>query len=313
MDNLNLIFNKEYYRTLKLDWGNEDADHFNEELIGAIFCHQTDFRSLPINNTSSFILNTLYPGLLIGIGAPHGAGKFAKSDSDINCGFYFDYVTGQPYIPGSSVKGVLRSSFKYRNDQVNAVEEILRADYPDITKNDVNDLETAIFDNADIFLDAVIYDGDKHGRMMGLDYITPHSSPTSNPVPIRILKVLPDVRFEFRFILSDKTINGKDIKAEQLLELFKTLLVLFGAGAKTHTGYGAFEPLPSNTSHRTIQKLSPQTHSKTIESQNPNSFQKKTSPRTKCPFCGEENYVYRKDGKTKNNYCYKCRKPLYSK
>ncbi|MBB4080312.1 CRISPR-associated protein Cmr6 [Lewinella aquimaris] len=52
-------------------------------------------------------LITEYPGLLVGTGYAHEIA--AKGATKI--GFYFDHTTGLPTIPGSSVKGVLRSAF----------------------------------------------------------------------------------------------------------------------------------------------------------------------------------------------------------
>ena len=138
----------------------------------------------------------------------------------------------------------MRSHFK---DHTEAVVEILRQNgYPDITEKTVKNLEKAIFDNSDIFFDAVVYDGDEHGRLMGFDYITPHSSPTKNPVPIRIIKVLPNVRFEFRFKLTEHTVDDFDFKVQDMLDLFKNLILLFGVGAKTNVGYGIFSDVISN-------------------------------------------------------------------
>jgi len=57
--------------------------------------------------TNSFELTTTYPGLLCGVGYNHGI----SSEADYKVGFYFDHTTGLPVIPGSSVKGVLRSAF----------------------------------------------------------------------------------------------------------------------------------------------------------------------------------------------------------
>jgi CRISPR-associated protein Cmr6 len=54
-----------------------------------------------------FELTTTYPGLLCGVGYNHGI----SSEADFKVGFYFDHTTGLPIIPGSSVKGVLRSAF----------------------------------------------------------------------------------------------------------------------------------------------------------------------------------------------------------
>jgi len=47
------------------------------------------------------------PGLLPGIGYPHEVGY----PGEFKLGFGFDHVTGLPVLPGSSVKGVLRSVF----------------------------------------------------------------------------------------------------------------------------------------------------------------------------------------------------------
>lgn len=51
------------------------------------------------------ILKVVYPGLVIGIGNPHGT----SFKGDIQIGMSFDYVTGLPFVSGSSLKGKLRS------------------------------------------------------------------------------------------------------------------------------------------------------------------------------------------------------------
>jgi len=50
---------------------------------------------------------TVYPGLLAGSGYAHETG----TKEEFKLGFFFDHTTGLPIIPGSSVKGVLRSVF----------------------------------------------------------------------------------------------------------------------------------------------------------------------------------------------------------
>lgn len=52
-------------------------------------------------------LVTVYPGLLLGTGYAHGIGQ----QGEAKIGFYFDYTTGLPVIPGSGIKGALRSAF----------------------------------------------------------------------------------------------------------------------------------------------------------------------------------------------------------
>jgi len=249
--NLNLLFNKEYYQRLgKPDFHN-DVIKANKELIHARFDYEKDFVKLPVDDIQSFVLKTVYPGLLIGSGNPHGAGDIGDCDEDVNMGFSFDYVSGQPFIPGSSVKGVLRSHFKYHTY---AVAEILRGNgYADIDEKTVKELEKEIFDNSDVFFDAVVRRGDAQGKLLDFDFITPHSSATKNPVPIRIIKVVPDVQFEFRFGISDKEINGIGFTAEQIMRLFQELILLFGAGAKTNVGYGIFETADVAAANRTTQ------------------------------------------------------------
>ena len=62
---------------------------------------------MPNANVDPIILQSTYPGLLVGIGIPHAA----KHKGETQLGLSFDHSTGLPYIPGSSVKGVLRSMF----------------------------------------------------------------------------------------------------------------------------------------------------------------------------------------------------------
>lgn len=54
-----------------------------------------------------FDLKTIYPGLVTGVGLPH---ETSEGNTFI-LGFCFDYTTGLPIIPGSTVKGILRSVF----------------------------------------------------------------------------------------------------------------------------------------------------------------------------------------------------------
>lgn len=63
------------------------------------FTSQTD--------TSKLKLYTTYPGLFIGAGYGHEV----SAKGEFKLGFFFDHTTGLPIIPGSSIKGVLRSVF----------------------------------------------------------------------------------------------------------------------------------------------------------------------------------------------------------
>ncbi len=308
MKNLNLIFNKLYYDKLGADQKEFDKslEDYNKEIFGTAFDHDRDYIPLPFE-ADTFSLKVLYPGLLIGTGNPHGS---HKSTNDINMGFSFDYVTGQPYIPGSSVKGVIRSHFKERTEAVRELISVVTG------KADVNisELEKEIFDNSDVFYDAVLFDGDRYGYVMGRDYITPHSSPFKNPVPISIIKVLSDVRFEFRFSLTD----GKQLTAKEKKAVFKELLILFGVGAKTNTGYGRFE----SAGVKVLPKEKPLVETDYTKSSNkydnrggnkksypPRNINVDTSEKIICPNCKKSVYKYNRYGKPWTE-CFFCKKPL---
>ncbi len=102
--NMNYIFNVEYF-----DYTRDDLVSIaNEKICGYKFPSVKMYEDLKdMEGYESFVLYTTYPGLLMGSGNLH----------DVSCkgayklGFSFDYVNGLPYLPGSSLKGVLRSGF----------------------------------------------------------------------------------------------------------------------------------------------------------------------------------------------------------
>lgn len=244
MKNLNLLFNKMYYEGLtKLDTSlsekerAKDPDYdlfskglqrFNQDICNTVFYHDTDFRKAMAEFAPHHLLmETMYPGMIIGAGNPHGT---CLSANDINIGFSFDYVSGQVYIPGSTVKGALRSVFKNSPD---AVAEVLQ----NVTTKTVNvrALEQEMFEGDDVYFDAVLYSGDKHGKFIGTDSITHHPDEPSPPIPLQLLKILPGVHFLFLFRFSDKS---SVLTIEEKKLLVRYLLEIFGIGAKTNTGYG---------------------------------------------------------------------------
>lgn len=122
--NLGYLFYKEYYRQIDLRQFSEANinrqkkvsksnkkifEQRNEDLTGAKldggllkFLHR-----VPPGAQQKIKLKTTYPGLLLGSGYLHESG----SEGEFKLGFFFDYTTGYPVIPGSSVKGKLRSVF----------------------------------------------------------------------------------------------------------------------------------------------------------------------------------------------------------
>jgi CRISPR-associated protein Cmr6 len=225
-------------------------------------------------------LKTAYPGLLLGIGYAHGLKSIT---SDVKMGFSFDHTTGMPVIPGSSVKGVLRSAFGGRGDVfaeekqeyiIDILKQLLTGEHleslnrqnKEQNRSFVSTLEREIFEGVaddlkrrcvyqtDLFLDA--FPVRATNRLMGEDYTTPHITKDrvdfegeyypdeygefKNPVPVKMLKVNSDVTFQFQFRLCDSKVGQVVVTGKQKLDLFKQILLDFGIGAKTNSGYGQF-------------------------------------------------------------------------
>lgn len=256
--NMNYKFNVEYYEGIDnlLDTKKNVSSRTREivnhtygptEGIGPGDCD--DIKQM--EGYSSFCLHTTYPGLLIGTGNPHEL----SMEGAIKCGFSFDYVTGLPYIPGSSLKGMIRSVFPEKkggtvsDEKSGLIAGILKEIDPgrDFSKQDIISLAGKIFDAKNekgntsdgvVFLGAYPVIGNTGGRILEEEFITPHNgNVTSNPNPISIMKVRPDVEFCFEFLISKKT-DG--LSRKNISDLFKQIILLGGAGAKTNLGFGAF-------------------------------------------------------------------------
>ena len=202
--------------------------------------------SKDVASVQTFSLETIYPGLMIGTGNPHDL----KSKGSIYSGFSFDYVTGLPYIPGSSVKGILKSVFPRKEDtkddinqqKMEYIKSLLK---PGLSDKEVYGLKDNIFEDNDVFLDAYPCPTSKKNtkqQCLALEFITPHSDIIKNPIPINCLKVKPGISFEFGFYLNDCQLSdGPQITIKEKIELFKTILTDVGIGAKTNVGFGQLE------------------------------------------------------------------------
>ena len=236
--NLNYLLNRAYY---------ESMTHANFGECNKALCQRRfqSGRDKICFTASGFCLKTTYPGLLMGLGNTHAAGvgvdEKEKDGAEIKLGFTLDYVTGLPVIPGSTVKGVLRSAFRRAPD---FVAELLIVD-----ETQVKELERAVFEEDSskiVFFDAIPVRPGDGDRLFGLDNITPHHAKDPayhgliNPVPITMLKVIPEVVFLFRFGFERwNDLNG--VKEDKLLAACTTILTTLGIGAKTNVGFGAME------------------------------------------------------------------------
>lgn len=271
--NLGWLYYRDLYRLFKRcryqklndrnEWEDITEEHQNkifEQKIATLFnaTFTDEHRQLNMRvirsfeqqrNYKGFVLGTTYPGLLLGAGLNHGV----KSKSDIKIGFLFDHTTGLPYIPGSSIKGILRSVFP--NPVLNVensynVSRIayLRTKLAEI-KSETNwsDEEICILGKhlfeenkksslRDIFLDALMVENSSKAKtFLKNDYTTPHPNPFIDPKPIQFIKVLPEVHFCFSFLLNT---NVPKLAPGQRILLYKSILLDWGVGAKVSLGYG---------------------------------------------------------------------------
>ena len=321
MKNLNLLFNKTYYDTLTATVSGDSvrtsfpgANACNNSIFGTRFSRETDYEAPGPMVSHVLLMTVCYPGLLIGIGNTHDSGV---GDEEIGIGFSFDYVTGQPYIPGSTVKGVLRRHFK---DHPQVIAELCGQ-----TSAWVKELETEIFENADIFFDAVVYAGNREGKLLGEEYITPHKSPTEAPTPIKLMKILPEVRFSFRFQLK----GSPHMEADEKKALFQKLLCLFGIGAKTNVGFGILRPDETNGYVAPVQPVTTNTIAHEQGSRQNQTQRSQQSERPciasagnadgqdskKCPHCGRWNkrfhpYTGAENRNWVQNICFNCKERM---
>jgi len=183
-----------------------------------------------IPNCDTFKLKTKAPGLIIGSGYPH----YLRGNEEFKLGFYFDHTFGLPIIPGSSIKGMLRSFIDINKNKQK--KQFMESFAKDIDLLELIDVFENKLNKKIIFYDAFI-SKTNNGKIFDYDYITPHKNPYQDPVPIKFLKLLNNVEFTFQF----QFINFENEEKEKILKLFKNLIKKFGIGANTKKGYGRFK------------------------------------------------------------------------
>ncbi|RJQ72323.1 MAG: type III-B CRISPR module RAMP protein Cmr6 [Desulfobacteraceae bacterium] len=156
-------------------------------------------------------------------------------------GFAWHHSLGTPYLPGSSVKGMLRSYLTTWTETARA--DITRIFGPREDKNN-----HAV--GSAIFLDAL----PTQPVTLKADVMTPHYGPYyqhdettpgdwHSPVPIPFLTVAENSKFLFAVL--PRTRSEQDTKdCEAALSWLTEALETTGAGAKTAIGYGRFKPKP---------------------------------------------------------------------
>lgn len=139
-----------------------------------------------------------------------------------------------PFIPGSAVKGVVRSYASNFN------------------KLNENEIKKIFGDNQQkgkvIFFDAlpILHDSDKEKNLLALDVINAHYPSYYNknelkegdyPIPNFFLAI--EKSTQFKFVIASKKEDAQ--LAEKAMVLLKEAVEKIGVGAKTSAGYGYFE------------------------------------------------------------------------
>lgn len=266
MENIGLTFQKTYYKGIEHLLCRSNLSSSEKEMITSHFKGKNEkLLELTIDNTvnrsqylikndqHSFKMRVDRSGLLIGTGNAHQTKN--EGEGEFKLGMTFDYTSGLPYIPASSIKGVLRSFFEGKKEEYtrSLINDILNCSIDDVSflenlkENMFNGMSTSeeasysIY-KRDLFFDAFpnVSSKNTNTRLFAQDVITPHKKPLKNPIPIEFMKVRAGVIFEFRFKLTNSVCNGIPFTAQNKVELFKQLLEL-GIGAKTNVGYGQLE------------------------------------------------------------------------
>ena len=290
--NLNYYYYVDYFNDLDMQNPDKCEDKLLKHNKQLTDFKATDAELMPILDKSiaphTIELQTMYPGMLIGTGIAHSFG--GKGEAEL--GLCLDYTTGMPYIPGSSVKGVLRSAFVHQDYISSLLEDIGIKNVKDI---DISELEARIFGNSidkkkkqysvsiqeqDKFYDAVVVSA---GKLLATDAITSHRQDPellelAAPNPITMIRIRPDIRLVFQFSL--KSTLG--VTTQQKIELFKHILLDMGIGAKTNVGYGLL--------------IEPEDAIKLKDVQNCEEPKKKEQDGF-CKVCGKPTSINKKTGK----------------
>ena len=315
--NMNYIFNVEYFKNIfDMQNGVEAEIKKRNE---AIFKFSFPEKETPLTiceemeGYRSFSLYTLYPGLLVGTGNPHELAK----EGALKCGFTFDYVTGVPYITGSTLKGMLRSYFpgdskdKEKDTEFTAlIKGILGKE-----ELDVSAFKEKVFENNDIFLGAYPVIG-RDASLMEMEFITSHKDKFKNPNPVSLIKVKPAVEFTFSFLFSDYIAQDGTVivSADEKCNLCKELILLMGIGAKTNVGYGRFSeakpaenilvprPRESKDANGNERKGNHKNNHNKAKNDNDNNAKIPTCANSYC----NKKVTYNKKQEKYNMFCYDC-------
>ena len=165
------------------DYFKKHYEGKNNVILGIPFDENTSksLQVVPPNEILRFV--TTYPGLTIGTGYSHGINE----SGEFKLGFFFDHATGFPCIPGSTIKGCLRSMFPQKqhkkvsnkNEKYDYLASVIR-ELPGISSETIDDYKLGReFDQKELperknfidFIERELFDGEKPERSKDSNYI----------------------------------------------------------------------------------------------------------------------------------------------
>jgi len=203
---------------------NADAKELFQETLARRVAALEPLRAQPHTSTSALIV---------------GIGRW----NPLEVGLTLDRFTGSPYLPGSTVKGLLRAAAVLVSKGELPGDEALWTNAQVLTRVFGTEEQQGNF----VFYDAL----PAQWPVLEVDVMTPHHSKYNDgsgpfaadwdePVPVHFLRIKQGTRFLFWFGPRDPK---KAVKGDQqaLGRLLTAALDWLGAGAKTSSGYGWFE------------------------------------------------------------------------
>ena len=208
--------------------------------------HQRRAAALRTLGVESFTYYNHTP-LILGLGLPHPAEN----------GFLFDHLTGSPYLPGSSLKGLARAAARV------AAQGEMQVEPP--TKTEQNPAEFWKAHHERIFGPDTLATTKAKGRLIFYDafpcrlpklrveILTPHHTchfgddpkppaDWQDPIPVAFLAISPGEQFTISLRSLEKEEAQRQQDLAQLEALLTQALDLLAVGAKTSSGYGFLSP-----------------------------------------------------------------------
>jgi len=157
-------------------------------------------------------------------------------------GMVFDHTLGVPYIPASSIKGIMRYANAKKLFEKYEDNEIFDDEAYPLTKEMFGSMKTS---GEAIFLDAyplkpptlaIEIINPHYGKYYDKDDDTVFPNDCQQPVPVKFLTVEKGTEFIFRCIIPQQDSQNKN----SVNSIFESAF-LDGIGAKTSIGFGRFE------------------------------------------------------------------------